>query len=111
MQQHAIFEDGIEARRRSDELLAVGLLDDVAYGGVFGDLGLGGQPDAGDRASMDALRSRALGGGGGGVCLLVVGHCDFVCLCLVSQVVTNAPKVYAQTKIACVVKHYKRGNT
>ena len=105
MLQHLIFED--------EELLAIGLLDDIARGGVFGDLGLGGQPDAGDRASRDAHRSRALGGSGssgGGVCLLVGGHGDFVCFCLVSQAVIGASRFLAQLKIARDMKHYKREN-
>ena len=78
MLQHLVFEDELVARRRSDELLAIGLLAGVARGGVFGDLGLGGQPGTGEEASRGARRSRALGGGGGGggggVCLLVGRH-------------------------------------
>lgn len=98
--QHLIFEDEFEARRLSDKNLAIGLLDDVARSGIFDELGLGGQPDANDRAGRGAHRSRALGGGSGGVCLLVGGHCDFVCLGLVSQAVVGAPKLLAQLKIA-----------
>jgi hypothetical protein len=88
VEQHLIFEDELEARRRSDELLAIGLLHEVARAGVFVDLGRGGQPGAGGRASRGARMSRALGGrggGGGGVCLLAGRHGGFVCLHMVSM--------------------------
>lgn len=110
MLQHLIFEDEFEAQRLSGKNLAIGLLDDIARGVVFGELGLGCQPDADDRASRGAHRSRALGGGSGGVCLLVGGHGDFVCFCLVSQAVVGAPKFLVQSKIARAVKHYKKEN-
>jgi hypothetical protein len=81
MLQHLILEDELEARRRSDELLAIGLLVDVARAGVFGGLG-------------DARRSRALGGGGGGsggLCLLAGSHGGIGCLRMVSYVSGSAP--------------------
>jgi hypothetical protein len=96
MLQHLIFEDELEARRRSDELLAIGLLDDIARTGVFGDLGHGGQPGAGGGASRGARRSRALGGrggGDGGVCLLAGRHGGFVCLRMVSHVQYSASAI------------------
>jgi hypothetical protein len=97
MLQHLLFEDEVEARRPSDKLLAIGLLDDVARAGVFGDFGLGGQPVAGRRANRGARRSRGLGGsgegGGGGVCLLAGRHGGFVCLRMVSHVAYSAPAV------------------
>ena len=89
MLQHLVFEDVLEARRRSNELL----LDGIARAGVFGDVGLGGLPGAGGRASRGARRSRALGGGGwggGGVCLLAGRHGGFVCLRVVSHSLYSA---------------------
>lgn len=90
MLQHLVFEDVLEARRRSNELLAIGLLDGIARSGVFGTLGLGGQAGAGSRASRVARRSRALVGGCGGgcscICLLVGRHGGRVCLHLVNNV-------------------------
>jgi hypothetical protein len=92
MLQHLILEDESEARRRSDVLLAIGLLVDVARAGVFGGLG-------------DARRSRALGGGGGdggGLCLLVGSHGGIGCLRMVSCVSYSGPATISRAIDACL---------
>ena len=53
MLQHLVFEDVLEARRCSNELLPVASVDGVAHGRVFDDLGLG------DGVSSVTRRSRA----------------------------------------------------
>lgn len=87
MHEYLVVENA--GRRRRNELLASGLVDDVARGGVFVDLGLGGQPGAcaapggglvvpqgeelagstrlvGEAAGSRARRAGLGGGGGGG---------------------------------------------
>jgi hypothetical protein len=96
MLQHLVFEDELEARRRSNELL----LDGIARGGVFGGVGLG-------RASRGARRSRALDGvdgGGGGVCLLAGRHGGLVCLRAVSHVpYTTAANAFLDAPVHRIV--------
>jgi hypothetical protein len=93
MLQHLILGDELEARRRSDGLLAIGLLVDIAHAGVFGGLG-------------DARRSRALGGrgggGGGGLCLLVGRHDGIGCLRMVSCVSYSGPAAIPRAVDACL---------
>lgn len=78
MLQHLVFEDVLEARRCSNELLSIASLDSIAHGRVFGDLGLG------DGVSRVACRTRALGNGCGRgygrFCLLVGRHAGCVYL-------------------------------
>jgi hypothetical protein len=92
MLQHLILEDEFEARRRSDGLLAIGLLVGIARAGVFCGLG-------------DARRSRALGGGGGGggsLCLLVGRHDGIGCLRMVSCVSYSGPAAIPRAVDACL---------
>ena len=103
MLQHLVFEDVPEARRLSNELLAIASLDGIAHGEVFGDLGLG------DGASGVACRSRALadacGSGCGGVCLLVGRHDGCVYLHSVSDVFYCTPAT--ATRAVDASSHYR----